>query len=72
MPGLNGFELQEKLASKGIRIPVIAISAFDDAETRERAREFEATAFFRKPDDGQALSMRFATPSDSLNKKSLT
>jgi FixJ family two-component response regulator len=55
MPGLNGFELKEKLASKGIRIRVIAISAFDDAETRERAREFEATTFFRKPGDGQAI-----------------
>jgi len=55
MPGLTGFELQEKLASKGIRIPVIAISTFDDAETRERARQLGATAFFRKPVDGQAL-----------------
>jgi FixJ family two-component response regulator len=33
MPGLTGFELQERLAWKGIRIPVIVISAFDDAET---------------------------------------
>jgi len=55
MPGLTGFDLQEKLASKGIRIPVIAISAFDDAETRERARNLGAAAFFRKPVDGQAL-----------------
>ena len=55
MPGLTGFELQEKLTSKGIRIPVIIISAFDDAETRERARKLGATAFFRKPVDGQAL-----------------
>jgi DNA-binding NarL/FixJ family response regulator len=46
---------QEKLALKGIRIPVIAFSAFDDAETRERARELGATAFFRKHVDGQAL-----------------
>jgi len=55
MPGMTGFDLQEKLASKGIRIPVITISAFDDAETRERARKLGATAFFRKPVDGQAL-----------------
>ena len=55
MPGLTGFDLQEKLASKGIRVPVIAVSAFDDAATRERARKLGATAFFRKPVDGQAL-----------------
>ena len=55
MPGLTGFDVQEKLASKGIRIPVITVSAFDDAETRERARKLGAVAFFRKPVDGQAL-----------------
>jgi FixJ family two-component response regulator len=55
MPGLTGFEIQEKLASKGFRIPVITVSAFDDAETREWTRKLGATAFFRKPVDGQAL-----------------
>ena len=55
MPGLTGFDVQEKLASKGIRIPVITVSAFDDTETRERARKLGAVAFFRKPVDGQAL-----------------
>ena len=55
MRGLTGFDLQEKLASKDIRIPTIAVSARDDAETRERARKLGAAAFFRKPVDGQAL-----------------
>jgi FixJ family two-component response regulator len=55
MPALTGFDLQEKLNSKGIRIPVITVSAFDDAKTRERARKLGATAFFRKPVDGEAL-----------------
>jgi FixJ family two-component response regulator len=55
MRGLTGFDLQEKLASKGIRIPTIAVSALDDAGTRERARKLGAAAFFRKPVDGQAL-----------------
>lgn len=55
MPGLTGFDVQEKLASMGIRIPVITVSAFDDAETRERARKLGAMVFFRKPVDGQAL-----------------
>jgi FixJ family two-component response regulator len=55
MPGLTGFDLQEGLLSKKIRIPTIVISAMDDAETRERARKLGAAAFFRKPVDGQAL-----------------
>jgi len=55
MPGLTGFELQEKLASKGIWIPVIAASAFADAKTWERARKLGAAAYIRKPVDGQAF-----------------
>jgi FixJ family two-component response regulator len=55
MRSLTGFDLQEELASQDIRIPTIAVSALDDAETRERARKLGAAAFFRKPVDGQAL-----------------
>ena len=55
MPGLSGFDLQQRLSSEGIKIPVIVISASDDVETRERARELGAIAFFRKPIDDQAL-----------------
>jgi len=55
MPGLTGFDLQERLTSEGIGIPVIVISAHDDAETREHARELGAIGFFRKPVDDQAL-----------------
>ena len=55
MPSLSGFHLSDKLASEGIRIPVIAISAHDDEETREHAKELGAVGFFRKPVDDQAL-----------------
>ena len=55
MPGLTGFDLLERLASEGIRVPVIAISAHDDEETREHARELGAVSFYRKPIDDQAL-----------------
>jgi FixJ family two-component response regulator len=55
MPGLTGFDLQKKIASQGIRMPVIMISAGNDAQARERARELGAVSFFRKPVDDQAL-----------------
>lgn len=55
MPGLTGFDLQRRLVSQGIRIPVIVISASDDAQVREQARELGAVVFFRKPVDDQAL-----------------
>ena len=55
MPGLTGFDLQRELKVQGIEIPVIVISASDDALVREQARELGAVAFFRKPIDDQAL-----------------
>ena len=55
MPGLTGFDLQRKLMALGSQIPVIVISASDDAQIREQARELGAVAFFRKPIDDQAL-----------------
>jgi FixJ family two-component response regulator len=55
MPGLTGFDLQQRLVSQGTRIPVIVISATDDVQTREKARELGALVFFRKPVDDQAL-----------------
>ncbi len=55
MPGLTGFDLQQKLMAQGSQIPVIVISASEDAQVREQARKFGAVAFFRKPIDDQAL-----------------
>lgn len=55
MPGSTGFNLAEKIISDGILIPLIVISATSDAQTRQRARDLGAVAFFQKPVDDQAL-----------------
>ncbi len=55
MPGLTGFDLQQRLISQGTEIPVIVISASDDVQTREQARKLGAVVFFRKPVDDSAL-----------------
>jgi len=55
MPGLGGSDLRERLSSEEMRIPVIAISAHDDEETREHAKKLRAVGFFRKPVNDQAL-----------------
>jgi FixJ family two-component response regulator len=55
MPKISGLQVQAQLEARGISIPVIAVSARDDAETRRRARELDAKCFFRKPVDDQAL-----------------
>ena len=53
--GLSGFELQERLVASGSRIPVLFITARDDAPTRERARLAGAIDYLRKPFDDELL-----------------
>ena len=48
-------QLKATLNQKSIDLPVIAVSAYDDDATRERARELGARIFARKPVDDQAL-----------------
>ncbi|UCC99785.1 MAG: response regulator, partial [Phycisphaerales bacterium] len=55
MPGLSGVELLTELAAKGVKLPVIFVTAADDEQTRKKARAFGAAGFFRKPVDGPAL-----------------
>jgi FixJ family two-component response regulator len=55
MPGMSGFNLMESLASSGINAKVIIVTAFDDAENREKARKLKALAFLTKPVNDQAL-----------------
>ena len=55
MPLLSGPQVQEGLRSRGIVLPVITISARDDADTRALARSLGARMFLSKPVDGQAL-----------------
>jgi DNA-binding response OmpR family regulator len=52
---MNGLQVQAALKASGNTMPVIAVSARDDEDTRRRARELDARCFFRKPVDAQAL-----------------
>ncbi|RDJ98011.1 response regulator transcription factor [Paraburkholderia lacunae] len=47
MPGLNGLEVQRRLAGSGI--PVVFITAHDDIGVREHALAGGAVAYLRKP-----------------------
>lgn len=55
MPHISGLELAALLEAKGITLPIIAISARDDDETRQLARNLGVRFFLRKPVDDQAL-----------------
>lgn len=55
MPGLNGLQVQEQLARNGHRIPIIFITAHDDAGVRDQALTAGALAFVRKPFNDELL-----------------
>jgi FixJ family two-component response regulator len=51
MPGLDGLELQTRLAAMRPRLPVVFLTASITATARKRALAGGAVAFFRKPLD---------------------
>jgi FixJ family two-component response regulator len=56
MEGMDGFALKERLAADGIVIPIIFITAQDDASTRERVQAASGVAgYLPKPFDQDAL-----------------
>jgi FixJ family two-component response regulator len=55
LPGMSGTELEDLLARSTPRLPVVLITALDDAGTRERLRHSHAITVLRKPFDDSAL-----------------
>ena len=53
--GLTGFDVQERIAAMRSSLPVIFITAHDDAATSERARRNGEGEYLRKPFDEAAL-----------------
>jgi FixJ family two-component response regulator len=49
MPGINGLEVQRRLEQREHPIPIIFITAHDEADVRDRAMAAGAVAFLRKP-----------------------
>jgi FixJ family two-component response regulator len=62
MPGMSGFELQQRLLARGSRVPVVFITAFGDPAMRARALRAGACGFLEKPfeDDDLIESVRRA------------
>ncbi len=55
MPGMTGLDIQRHLASEGIRIPTIVITAHGDAEMRARCEAAGAIAYLPKPVSSTSL-----------------
>ncbi len=55
MPGMDGFEIQNRLAKLGRRVPVVIITGHDSPETQDRALAGQPIAYLRKPVDDRTL-----------------
>lgn len=47
--GMSGLDLQRRLKNEGSTLPVIIITAFDDARSRQQAERLGCLAYLRKP-----------------------
>lgn len=61
MPGMNGLELQARLAEDGGGVPIIFITAYGNTRTRTRAMKAGALDFLEKPFDDEVLLERVRT-----------
>jgi FixJ family two-component response regulator len=55
LDGMSGFDLQERLAADHPSLPIIFITALDEATTRERFRRTGVAGLLRKPFDEHTL-----------------
>lgn len=55
LPDINGFELQQELASKDIQIPIIFLTGYGDIPMSVRAIKAGAVEFLTKPFDDEYL-----------------
>lgn len=70
LSGMSGLDLQRRLRNEGSTIPVIIITAFDDARSREQAERLGCVAYLRKPCEAEtilALLRRLAHDEPSSN-----
>ena len=55
MPGMSGLELQKRLLETGMAPPIIMITGHGDKDLAQKAFELNASDFFNKPLDTEAL-----------------
>lgn len=61
MPTVSGLDVQTTLLARGMHVPIIFITAYDNKDLRERALEQGAVAYLRKPLTEETLLAAIAT-----------
>jgi len=55
MPRMGGLDLQSRLRAKGLRTPIIFITAYPEERVRSRALDTGAIGYLDKPFDSETL-----------------
>lgn len=55
MPGMNGWELRERLIQAGLKLPIIVISAHESVEKIDTSNMKDIVAVLEKPIESAAL-----------------
>ena len=55
LPGMNGLDLQQRLITRPTPIPIVFVSAHDEAVMQTKALRAGALAFLKKPFDNSTL-----------------
>lgn len=61
MPGMGGIRLQEEMARRGIRLPIIFLTGYGDIPTSVKAIKTGAVDFLTKPVAGEVLASAIAS-----------
>ena len=70
MPGMNGLELQRRLAEMDRHLPIIFLSAHASEEEERRAMQAGAIGFLRKPVSKETLLHAIRAAIDGSNNRS--
>jgi FixJ family two-component response regulator len=73
MQGMNGLQLQSKLAAAGYSIPIVFLTAYDNKDFRQQAMQAGAAAFLGKPFNDEELlqAVRLALRGEVRTTKNL-
>jgi RNA polymerase sigma factor (sigma-70 family) len=76
MPGLSGLEMQREMIARGLRLPVIIVTAHGDVESAREAFKSDAVDFLEKPFDDSgpiaAVEEAFARERERLSARERT
>ena len=60
MPGMSGLDVLRQLGERGIQLPAVMMTAYDERWSREQCLAAGARAFLRKPLDDELLVQAIA------------